>query len=145
MGKKITDHKGVNILLAILIAAALWVYVTTVVNPGTTTPVNNIPITVNGGDVLSSKGLMIDPATDLTMDLRLSGTLQALASVMKSTDEIGVAVDVTNISTAGDYTLPCKITTFPNTMTTGAVTVENSANLTIRITVTKMLGYSFSF
>lgn len=140
MGKKITDHKGVNILLAILIAATLWVYVTTGVNSGTTTPVNNISITVNGEDVLNSKGLMIDPATDLSMDLRLSGTMQALARVMKSTNEIGIAVDVTNISSAGDYTLPCKITTFPNTMTAGAVTVENSANLTIQITVTKMLS-----
>lgn len=126
-------------LLAILIATALWVYVTTVVNPGDSMNVSSVPITVNGEDVLSGKGLMIDPETNLTMTLKLLGTRNALAKVAGATSEILITIDVTGINAAGEYTLPCKITT-PSTVTGGSVAVENGNNKNIRLTVTKMLS-----
>ena len=139
MGKPITEHKSVNILLAILIAVALWVYVTTVVNPGSTRTIYDVPVTVNGQEVLSNKGLMIDPATDLSMNLRVSGNLSALGKVLNTTNEILLSVDISGINSAGEHTLPCRVS-LPNMMTSSTVTVENSGSLSIRVRVIKMLS-----
>lgn len=132
MGKKITEHKGVNILLAVLIAVVFWVYVTTVVSPNNTRVERDVPVTLLGEDVLNGKGLMIDPSTDLSMDLTLTGNWSAIWKAAGAATDMAVTADVTNISSAGEHTLPCKIS--------GGMTVENSSSRTIKVNVIKMLS-----
>lgn len=139
MGTKLTENKGVNVLLAILIAVCLWVYVTTVVNPGQTTPIYDVPVMVNNEEMLSGKGLMIDTATDLSIDLKLDGSLTSLVTMMRSVSEISAVVDVSGISTPGEYALPCQVR-LPNSVTAGPVTVVDQNNLTVRVTITKMMS-----
>ena len=65
MGKKFTESKAFNIILAVLIALALWVYVTAIIGQVGSMTIRNVPITLVGEDVLNSKGLMIDASTKL--------------------------------------------------------------------------------
>lgn len=138
MGKSFTDSRAFNIVLAILISLALWAYVVTSVNPNADVSLRDFPVTLVGEDVLSGKGLMVDPGTALTMDLKLTGNRNALAKVLSDTSSISITADVSNIDSTGTYTLPCTIT-LPNTITTGTVTVEDRAAKTITLGISKMM------
>lgn len=138
MGKNFTDSRAFNIVLAILISLALWAYVVTSVNPNADVSLHNFPVTLVGEDVLSGKGLMLDPGTKLTLDLKLTGNRNALAKVLSDTSHISITADVSDIDSTGTYTLPCTIT-LPNTITSGTVTVEDRAEKTITLGISKMM------
>ena len=46
MGKKFTESKAFNIILAVLIALALWVYVTAIIGQVGSMTIRNVPITL---------------------------------------------------------------------------------------------------
>ena len=139
MGKKFTESRAFNIILSILIALGLWVYVTTIVNDEGIAPVRNLPVTVLGEDVLSSKGLMIDPGVKLTVNLRLTGSRTALANITSSVSEnVTATIDVSSVNEAGSYELPVKVNV-KNTLAAGSVAVENKNALTLTVSVSTML------
>ena len=119
MGKKFTESKAFNIILAVLIALALWVYVTAIIGQVGSMTIRNVPITLVGEDVLNSKGLMIDASTKLTVNVGITGGRSALvASASNSSEFITARLDVSEISEAGEYELPCKLG-LENTLTSG--------------------------
>lgn len=139
MGKKFTESKGFNIILAILIAVGLWVYVTGMVNNQSSTQIDSVPVTVLGKDVLTGKGFMLDPSVKLTVDLRLTGGRTSLATILNNVSEyITVTVDVSAIDEPGSHELPVKVQ-LNNAMTAGLVSVEGKNNKTLTVGVFKML------
>lgn len=138
MGKTFAESKIFNIILAILIAVGLWVYVTTIVNDESTKQISNIPVTVLGEDVLSNKGLMLDPGVKLSVNLRLTGGRTTLVSIINSPlDYYTASIDVSGLDEAGTYDLPVKISP-KNALATSLVTIEGKNEQTIRVDVSKM-------
>ena len=139
MGKKFTESKAFNIILAVLIALALWVYVTAIIGQVGSMTIRNVPITLVGEDVLNSKGLMIDASTKLTVNVGITGGRSALVAIASNSSEfITARLDVSEISEAGEYELPCKLG-LENTLTSG-VRLDGDSTQTIRVVVTKMLS-----
>ena len=98
MGKKFTESKAFNIILAVLIALALWVYVTAIIGQVGSMTIRNVPITLVGEDVLNSKGLMIDASTKLTVNVGITGGRSALVAIASNSSEfITARLDVLSL------------------------------------------------
>ena len=142
MGKKLTENKAFNIILAILIALGLWVYVTTLdTNVGEIT-VRSIPVTVVGEEVLASKGLMLDVGSGgLTVSARVSGNRDALVSmVMDPAQYFTATINVTEIDEPGSYDLSCTVTPVNSLFSLNSVQVLDQEGQTVRVTVSRLLS-----
>lgn len=102
MGKKILDSKALYVVLSIVIAITMWFYVTSLDGNQQSKPINNIPITFMGEEQLIGRGLMIagDPPT-ASITVKASPTVLA----QLTDDSVELAVDVSTINKAGEYTL----------------------------------------
>lgn len=140
MGKKFVESKAFNIILSILIGVGLWVYVTSIVNDDAgSIALNNVVVSVLGEDVLYGKGYMIDPDTELSVDLRLDGSRSVLVAISGSTsDYITATVDVSSITASGTYELPVKIQ-LKNVLTSSIISIEDQDDQTVMVTVVKMM------
>ena len=78
-------NKTGSILLSIAVAFFLWYYVISVVSPGSTETIYDIPVVFEGETVLTEdRGMMITSrAEEVTVDLKLSGNRTDLAKVNK--------------------------------------------------------------
>ena len=102
MGKKILDSKLLYIFLSIILAIALWFYVTTLDGNEDTKTIYNIPISFTGIDILEERNLMITSTTP-TATVRVRATPTVL---WRLTDEtIRLTVNVSQITEASEYTL----------------------------------------
>ena len=74
-----------SIFLSLAIAFVLWFYVITVVSPGSTDTIYDIPVVFEGETVLTEdRGMMITSFGDnIQVDLKLSGNRTDLAKVNK--------------------------------------------------------------
>lgn len=59
MGRKILDSKILYVILSIFLAIILWFYVSMVQDETQNKPIENIPVTFLGTDVLQERGLML--------------------------------------------------------------------------------------
>lgn len=102
MGKKILDSKALYIVLSVIIAVALWFYVTSLDGNYDTKSIHNIPVSFVGTDILEERGLMIIGSTP-TASVQVRATPLVLA---KLTDEtVTLTVNVSQITEASEYTL----------------------------------------
>ncbi len=138
MGKKIIDSKGFNIVLAVLIAMALWLYVTAEVNTNTSETIYNIPVTIVNEDVLTSRGLMIAPSSELTVNLKVYGNRKAIIRIKNDKESIAVSIDVADIQAPGTREMQCRIS-LPSTVTSGSVTVQDQDSHSVRLVVERMM------
>lgn len=136
MGKKRAESKTFNIFLAILIAIGLWIYVTTIVSDEISTTLSNVPVTVLGEEVLTGKGLMIDPGAKMSISVRLIGSRTALANM--TTENVSVTVNAATVAVAGEATLPCTIT-LPNSISITGVRVEGKNEQTLSVLIAKRM------
>ncbi len=102
MGKKILDSKALYVFLSIVIAVALWFYVTSLEGNETTKTISNISITYSGVENLDRQGLMI-VGNAPTATVRVSAVPTVLAKLDK--DSIQLTVNVAAIEVPGEYTL----------------------------------------
>jgi YbbR domain-containing protein len=104
MNEEMKNHKGLYILLAILVAVCIWVYEdeggkTGVPNQVETT-ITDIPVVYAGEERLSERGLMmLEEETTATMDLTISGGRRQLATL--SRDNMRVTVSLDGVDEAG--------------------------------------------
>lgn len=126
--------KIISFLISLVAAFCLWLYVITVVSPGYSGPVSDIPVRFEGETVLSERGLMITDGLDAYVDLVLSGNRSDFIKVNR--ENITVQVDLTKIYDAGVKELTYDIF-FPGDVPNGALTTMNKYPEAIRLTVDK--------
>lgn len=102
MGKKILDSKALYIFLSVIIAVALWVYVTSQDGYEETKTISNIPITFSGVESLEARGLMIVGDTP-TGSVRVSAAPSVLNKLTR--DTVKLTVNVSQLEEAAEYTL----------------------------------------
>ena len=122
--------------LSLAIAFVLWFYVITVVSPGSTDTVYDIPVVFEGETVLTEdRGMMITSFGDnMQVDLKLSGNRTDLAKVNKG--NITIKVDLSKVYDPGEHELSYSII-FPGDVPQGALTTESKYPETIKLTVEK--------
>lgn len=130
--KSILNSKLAMLLLSVLVAFSLWLYVITVVSPGSETTVYDVPVVLQGQTVLAEKNLMITSAADTTVDLRLAGNRSDLNKLDKS--NITVTVDLTKIYDPGTQNMSYSVS-FPGDIPNNAVTVQSKDPDYVRLAV----------
>lgn len=128
------NRRIVNLALAVLIAFGLWFYVTNVENPTGSATLRDLPVEVQGRAELAEAGLMVTDLSQETMNLKVTGKKKTLMKLDKK--NVSLAVDVSSITEAGDYSLSCK-TVFPVHVNTDSVSVSSWNERTVTVTVEK--------
>jgi len=129
-------NKFWSALLSVVIAFTLWYYVISVVSPGSTETIYDIPVVFEGETVLTEdRGMMITSSSeDVLIDLKLSGNRTDLAKVNRG--NITIKVDLSKVYDPGEHELTFN-PIFPGDVPTGALTVESKFPETVRLTVEK--------
>lgn len=94
-------NKGLYMVLSVLVAIGLWAYVVGALNPDSSGPVRNLPVTFVGTDVLESRGLMITSGLEQTVTLNVNGKRDALLAL--SAETVSITIDVSSITQPGQY------------------------------------------
>lgn len=90
-------NKNINIILAVIIAIALWAYVLGDVNPNTKITVSDVPITFTNVETLEySERTILEQSHD-TIDITVSGPRTEVTKVKKSDFSVVADVEALNI------------------------------------------------
>lgn len=93
-------NRIITILLSVFLSIGLWTYVITVERPESENTFYNVPVVLEGEDVLKERGMMITAQTQETVTLKLSGNRKAL-NQLKSSD-IAAVIDLSRVTEAGE-------------------------------------------
>lgn len=125
------NNKIVRALVSLLIAFGLWVYVISVVNPESEQTYYNVPVVLNGSNILESRGLMLVSDSDVRLDLKLSGNRTDLNQLSK--DNITILADLSGITSAGEHTIRYDIS-YPGSISSGIKPLnQDSQHITVRV------------
>lgn len=105
--KSIFDNKIVQIVFPLLLAFGLWLYVITVVSPGSEIVIDNVPVNIPSEKILWERGLMLASTQEVTVDVKLAGNRSDLNRLDKK--DVTVEVDLSPIYEAATYVRPCEI------------------------------------
>lgn len=135
-----------TILLSAVIAFALWLYVITVVSPGSEETFYDIPVSLQGESLLEERGLMITSEVIPPVDLTLSGNRTDLNKLNKS--NITIIADLSKVYEAGTHKLSYAII-YPGDIANDAVRETNrnpgQIMLTFERKITKKVPVNISY
>lgn len=132
-------NKVSALVLSLCCAFCLWLYVITVVSPGSTDTYYNIPIVWEGESVLNGNGLMVTAVSSNTVNLKLSGNRSDLSRVNSS--NITIKADLSGIQEPGNqirinYGAPI----FPGDVASNAFVIESKEPDSIYVTVVRRVS-----
>lgn len=137
MNEELRKRKVVYLLLAFLIAVALWAYVDEFGNDGkpyeTQVTISDIPISYVGEESLADRGLMLvlDEDTDTSLDLTLSGGRRRVVALGR--DDIRVTVNLSNVEQAGVQTVTPNITSTHRNFSKDLIAAQDPAAISVNI------------
>ncbi len=120
------------IVLSAVVAFSLWLYVITVVSPGSEETYYDIPIILQNENVLAERGLMITAIDDSTVTMKLEGNRTDLNNLNES--NINLLANVSGIMAPGTH-LVSYTTNFPGNIASNAVTTQSKSPDMLSITV----------
>ena len=129
--------KLLSALLALAIAFGLWLYVITVVSPGSKDTIYDIPLTLVGDTVLENERNLIITSNveDLKVDLTLSGNRSDLTQV--NAGNITLRVDLSKIYEPGTHKVEYT-ESWPGSVASNAFTIESRYPESLTITVERL-------
>lgn len=125
-------NKLLTALLSLAIAFGMWLYVITVVSPGSEDTYTNIPVVLQNEGMLQERGLMITNQELPTVTLRLAGNRTDLNKLNSS--NITISVNVSSIGAAGEHSLSYTVS-FPGDVPNNAITTQSRNPDTVKLTV----------
>ena len=138
MGRKILDSKILYVILSIFLAIILWFYVSMVQDETQNKPIENIPVTFLGTDVLQERGLMLTGETP-TVNLTVNAALTTLPRLNANT--ITLTIDVSQLSEPGTYTMGYEVG-YPSGVSSSLVTIVERDPINVSFTVERYAGVS---
>lgn len=133
MEKKNKNRKVAQIIVAVLITMALWIYMEVYVSPESTVEVDNIPVEFTNEDtILAENGLMLLSGYDTTVNLRLKGARKDL--MWLDTSQIRLVANTGSITSAGVQSLKYDIF-YPDDFPSNKVSVDwrSLYNITVNV------------
>ncbi|MDF2838570.1 MAG: putative secreted protein associated with spyDAC [Evtepia sp.] len=135
MSDLVRSGKRFNIVVSILIAVLLWFYVVNVENPVGDTMLSNVPIVLQGEDVLREKGLIVTDLSRETVNLKADGKRKTFLTLYRS--NVMINVDVSDIDQIGDHQLKGKV--MPDSLRADtSINLSEKDNLSVMVTVKKL-------
>lgn len=119
-------------LLSLAIAFALWAFVVTVVSPESEETYYNVPVILDGQNVLEERNLMIVPSQEHKATVSLSGYRTDLNKLTSS--NIALRADLSVINEPGEHRLNYTVS-YPGISQTGTIHVLNKDPQYITLTV----------
>ena len=126
------NQKVFQLILAIVVAMVLWLYVINVENPTGTARLGDLPIQLQGEEVLTENGLMVTDLSKDTVTIRLSGKKKTLMKISRK--NVSLTLDVSSVTAPGDWTLTCRLN-YPANVNTDNVTISHYDDLKVTVTV----------
>ena len=123
--------KIIRALLSFFIALGLWLYVITVVSPGSDAAFRDVPVTLQNENVLAERGLMVTSYTE-RVNLTLAGNRVDLNKL--SSSNIAVSANLQNITAEGTYQLSY-VPSYSGNVSGNAVTVQKRSPDYVTVTV----------
>lgn len=130
-------RKILSFLLSLVVAFGLWLYVVTVVSPGSEKEYYNIPVVLEGETVLLERGMMITSDANPTVSLKLAGTRTDLNKLNSS--NITVIAKLSSIYDPGKLELTYSVS-YPGDIPEGAISVQSKNPETITLEVEQRLS-----
>lgn len=120
-----------TLVLSVILAVAVWITVSYLNDPDITTTVSSLDVRFAGEMMLKNKGLVVTNKSSVpTLSVVVSGKRSDLIAYL---DKLYVEFDVSNINSAGEYTLS-GTTSLPSTR----ITVEKEKYNDIPITIEEL-------
>lgn len=126
------NQKIFRAALAILVAIVLWLYVINVENPTGTAWLRDLPVQIQGEEVLEENGLMVTDLDPDTVTVRLNGRKKTLMKISRK--NVTFSVDVSSVTGAGEWTLTGHLS-YPGNVSSDSVAVSRFDDLKIVVTV----------
>lgn len=115
--------------VCVILAVALWFYVTNIESPTTNYQLNKVPVQLNNVDILKELGLALEPSQNLYVNLKLEGSTQDIFRI--SRNDFKVSVDLGEYALkVGENKVPVNIIDFPS-----GINIKNSNGLTISLMI----------
>ena len=114
--------KLLTALLCLIVSFGLWMYVITVVSPGSENTFTDIPVEIKNINTLTERDLMILGDTTPTVTLRLAGNRSDLLKL--NSQNITVQVDASKIIEAGLAELSYTVS-YPGNVPNNALTIQS--------------------
>lgn len=124
--------------LSVFIATVLWLYVITIVSPGSKETYYNIPVVLANESVLTERGLMITTQSASTATLVLSGNRSDLSKVDQS--NITLKADLSAIYEPGNQIPIAYTTSFPGNVASNAFVIESKTPGRIYLNVERRIS-----
>ena len=115
-------NKLLTALLCLIVSFGLWMYVITVVSPGSESTFADIPVEIKNINTLTERNLMILGDVTPTVTLRLAGNRSDLLKL--SSQNITVQVDASKIIEAGLAELSYTVS-YPGNVPNNALTIQS--------------------
>ena len=135
MRHEMRNRKILYMLLALLVAAALWLFVDEF---GESLPrsaertITDIPITYVGEEALADRGLMlVNDGTSASVDLTLSARRRLVVQVGR--DDIRIVADLSDVTGAGVQNIPYDVTFSDSRVTSGMIEERSIRSATVTI------------
>lgn len=122
-----------SILLSIGLALALWLYVITVVSPGSRATFYNVPVVLEGASVLEERGLIVTDVDTTSVTLELSGNRVDLNEL--NSGNITIKANLATVYEAGEAIQLAYTISYPGTVANNAFTEESRSPGYITVTV----------
>jgi len=136
-----STRKGLNIVLALLVAVSGWIYVIYNFNPTYDVMYRGVEIDFTGEETLAANGLALSDVSDTTVDIKL--TQRRVDTGKISADSISVVADVSDAG-EGDNGISLQITVPENTSVKSVSTRSISVSVEEAETEEFEVEYEFS-
>lgn len=126
-----------KLLLSFALAFSLWLYVITVVSPGSKDTFYHVPVVLQGETVLQNRGLIITSGGSPTVTLELEGNRSDLSKLDRS--NITVIADLSRIYDPGEHELSYDIS-YPGSVASNAIEELSRSPGTVKVTVEQLIS-----
>lgn len=127
-----TKQRVIVQVVCVLLSIILWVYVTNIENPLKTIELNKVNVQLLNSDILAESGQILAPNQDITVSLKLEGSIQDIYKV--SAADFSAVIDLQPYALKiGENTIPVTIIDSPSD-----ITIKNLSGLTATIVVEEL-------
>lgn len=124
-------NKLYSVVLSVLIAFGLWLYVINSISPESDATYYNIPVVMDGEQVLNERGMMLTSSSEAFVTLHLSGNRSDLNKVNSA--NITVKADLSKIYEPGNR-IPIEYTiSYPGDVASNAFVEESRSSLYVTV------------
>lgn len=129
-------NKLVSLLVSVVVALGMWLYVITVVSPGSKTTFYNVPVYLEGSSILEERGLMVTNVDTTNVDLELSGNRVDLNEL--NNGNIIIKANLATIYDPGEDIQLAYTISYPGNVASNAFTEESRSPGYVTISVERI-------